>query len=99
MEYQNCWEFKKCGRESDGNRVNELGVCPASMETRTDGIHNGKNGGRCCWVISGTLCNGKVQGIYAAKLQNCILCDFYQKVICEAGKDRMNSKKILSKLE
>jgi hypothetical protein len=25
----NCWEFKKCGRESQGPNAAELGVCPA----------------------------------------------------------------------
>lgn len=24
---KNCWEFKKCGRETGGSKVKELGVC------------------------------------------------------------------------
>ncbi len=30
----NCWDFKKCGRQSGGEKAHELGVCPASTEKR-----------------------------------------------------------------
>ena len=80
---QNCWEFKKCGREPGGTKVNELGVCPASTEQNMNGIHEGKNSGRACWVIAGTYCKGEVQGNYAKKLKNCMECDFYKKVKSE----------------
>jgi eukaryotic-like serine/threonine-protein kinase len=99
MSCINCWEFKKCGREPNGHKVAELGVCPASIETRADGIHSGVNGGRCCWVVSGTFCGDKVQGTYAAKLINCVTCEFYQNVIHDVGKNRIDSMEILSKLE
>jgi hypothetical protein len=65
MTKRNCWEFKKCGREDGGARVEELGVCLASTETRLNGVHDGTNGGRACWVLEGTLCEGKVQGSFA----------------------------------
>ena len=42
----NCWEFMKCGRQPGGEKVDELGVCPASIEPRTDGTNSGKMGGR-----------------------------------------------------
>ena len=45
----NCWEFKGCGKEPRGNNVSSLGVCPASVEIRANGIHGGINSGRCCW--------------------------------------------------
>ena len=77
----NCWEFKKCGREPSGSRTAELGICPSSTETRVHGINNGKNGGRICWAIAGTLCGGKVQGTYAQKFLNCMGCDFYKLVV------------------
>ena len=76
----NCWEFKKCGRQHGGHHVHDLGVCPASMEQRLDGVHGGKNAGRSCWVVAETLCQGDVQGTYAKKFQNCNTCDFYQTV-------------------
>ena len=84
---KNCWEFKKCGRELGGEKAAEIGVCPASTNTKLDGVHDGKNAGRSCWVIAGTMCNGEVQGIFAQKYNDCRTCDFYQKVKEEEGKD------------
>jgi signal transduction histidine kinase len=80
METINCWEMKKCGREPGGERVHELGICPAATEQRVDGVNGGRNGGRTCWAIAGTLCGGKVQGTYAAKITSCHACEFYRKV-------------------
>jgi hypothetical protein len=76
----NCWEFKKCGREPGGTHVHDLGTCPATMEESLDGTHEGKNAGRSCWVLAGTLCKGEVQGSFAQKYQNCGICDFYRTV-------------------
>ena len=73
----NCWEYKKCGREVNGKNVASLGVCPASTEKRTNGVHNGKNGGRCCWALASTLCGGEMQGSFAQKVINCLNCDFF----------------------
>ncbi|OHD13064.1 MAG: hypothetical protein A2086_04010 [Spirochaetes bacterium GWD1_27_9] len=96
----NCWEFKKCGREPNVNKVNELGVCPASVENKINGLHSGVNGGRCCWVIAGTFCGGKVQGVYAEKLGNCINCEFYKLVWKEEGKKNIKmSVQILDMLK
>ena len=72
----NCWEFKKCGREPGGAKAEELGVCQAAIESRVDEVNRGKNGGRSCWAVTGTLCGGEVQGTFAAKLGNCLMCDF-----------------------
>jgi hypothetical protein len=82
MKKQNCWEAKKCGREPDGIKADEFGVCPAAEEEKADGIHDGENGGRCCWVVSGTLCKGaKAQGSYVEKFSgDCQKCDFYSMV-------------------
>ncbi|MGW8272931.1 MAG: two-CW domain-containing protein [Thermodesulfovibrionales bacterium] len=79
----NCWEFKKCGRQPQGHRVHELGLCPAPMEERLDGVHDGVNAGRSCWIIAGTMCGGKVQGTFAEKFNNCEQCDFYAAVKTE----------------
>lgn len=95
---QNCWEFKKCGRQPGGARVAELGVCPAAVESRTDQLNHGKNGGRCCWVIAGTLCKGEKQGTFAAKLGACMQCDFFQQVGKEEGKDAAKSRDVLVRL-
>ncbi len=83
----NCWEFKDCGRQPGGSKVNDLGVCPAATDTSSDGLNRGKNGGRICWALTGTFCGGKVQGTYAQKLNSCLACDFFQMVKHEeAGK-------------
>lgn len=80
MKKHNCWEFKRCGRQPNGERVADLGICPASLETRLDGAHGGYNAGRSCWVLAGTLCKGEVQGTFAQKYKNCEVCDFYREV-------------------
>jgi len=95
MASQNCWEFKKCGREPGGSNVASLGVCPASVERRVDGINNGKNGGRSCWALTGTLCGGKVQGTFAMKLSNCLQCEFYKSVTAAEGGAFVTSSHIL----
>lgn len=78
----NCWEFHNCGREVGGSNM-ELGVCPTASEALLDGFHGGKNGGRACWAIAGTLCGGKPKGIIAQKLRDCTMCDFHHLVIEE----------------
>ncbi|MDO9514716.1 MAG: HD-GYP domain-containing protein [Syntrophales bacterium] len=63
----NCWEFMKCGRELGGEKVQELGVCPAYPDH-----------GRHCARIVGTLCDGDVQGLFVRKFRNCRKCPFYR---------------------
>ena len=76
----NCWEHKKCGRGPGGVNVQQLGVCPVTTANNLDTAHGGKNAGRACWVVAGSLCGGKVQGTYAEKLMNCWRCDFMNLV-------------------
>ncbi len=64
----NCWDAKKCGREANGKNTSELGVCPAYS----------KGAGDACWLVAGTFCGGTVQGSFAEKEKNCMICDFYQ---------------------
>ena len=64
----NCWEILECGREKNGDKVNELGECIASIDAM----------GHSCWIAAGTLCGGKVQGTYAQKLGYCTTCDVYK---------------------
>lgn len=77
---QNCWMYKDCGREEGGKNAELLGVCPACFDKKLDSIHGGKNAGRACWLISGTLCDGDVQGTFAQKQDTCTHCDFYKHV-------------------
>jgi len=76
----NCWELKNCGRELDGDKVDELGTCPAAVSKESDGVNGGVNGGRICWAVAGTLCNGEVQGTFSKKFMNCLQCPVYTKV-------------------
>jgi hypothetical protein len=77
---KNCWEFKKCGGEPGGVHSHDLGVCPASTEKRLNGVHNGENSGRSCWVVAGTMCRGEVRGNFAQTYETCLICDFFNKV-------------------
>jgi len=95
----NCWEFMKCGREPGGRQVDLRGVCPAAVEAKADGINGGERGGRACWAIAGTLCNGEIQGTFAMKLPACLHCDFYKLVLHEEGDCFQSSKEILHRLK
>ena len=98
MAKLNCWEFKNCGRQPGGAKAAELGVCPAAIETRANGCNCGQNGGRACWVLTGTLCGGLVQGSFAQKLGNCLKCEFYELVASEEGPNHESSKDILARI-
>lgn len=81
----NCWEVMRCGREPGGGKVSEMGICPAAADETFDGINEGDCGGRFCWAVSGTFCNGQAQGSFAEKRASCMECEFYNKVREEEG--------------
>ncbi len=81
----NCWEIKKCGRQLGGEHSFELGVCPAATEVMLDGVHGGYNAGRACWVVTGTMCDGEVQGSFQEKIKECSECPVYTLVRNEEG--------------
>ncbi|MCK4910132.1 MAG: hypothetical protein KAR83_00750 [Thermodesulfovibrionales bacterium] len=80
MKKLNCWEFMKCGREPGGANVDEMGICPATQCKSLDGAHGGKNAGRACWVVAGSMCKGNIQGTFAIKYLDCSRCEFYRYV-------------------
>lgn len=82
---KNCWEFLECGREPGGEKSLKSGICPASIDTSSDGLNGGKNGGRICWAISGTFCAKKIQGHFAKRQLSCRSCSFFKKVKEEEG--------------
>lgn len=96
---KNCWDFKQCGRQPGGHRTQELGICPAAIETRLDGIHGGSRAGRACWIVAGTYCKGEVQGTYAKKFKNCQQCEFYAAVREEEYPNFQLSATLIVKLE
>lgn len=96
----NCWEFTKCGREPGGSRSAEMGVCPAAIASKADGINGGKNGGRACWALTGTFCGDVVQSSCEAKMGDCLRCKFYNLVRVEEWEQFQNAeaiKKLLNK--
>lgn len=95
----NCWEFKKCGREPGGIHALKLGICPVPLEINANSINDGQNGGRACWAIAGTFCDGKVQGTFAQKFASCVECEFYKVVLKEEGKNYQGAGVILERLK
>ena len=92
----NCWEFLKCGRESDGAKTTEYGVCPAATETDANGRNGGKNGGRICWAIAGTFCDETTKGSFAKEIFSCMSCDFFELVNKE---ENYNNYEILTPVQ
>jgi hypothetical protein len=88
----------KCGREYGGCQENEKGVCAAFTETRLHGVHSGKNAGRACWAVAGTLCMGKSQGSFALANNNCFECSFYIMVKSEEGANIKKTSELLQYL-
>lgn len=82
----NCWEFMKCGRGPNGNKVPELGLCPSASNQDADSINDGTNGGRICWAIAGSFCQGHIEGTFAREIPSCMVCEFYDHVLKEEGK-------------
>lgn len=99
MAQLNCWEMENCRRAPGGAKVQQLGVCAASIETRANGANGGKNAGRACRAIAGTLCGGTVQGTFATKLANCLQCEFYQQVGREEGSTLQGPREVLPMLQ
>ena len=58
-----CWQYIKCDIEKDPSRR-----CQAYPFF-----------GRSCWAIAGTMCEKRITGTYAEKIQDCMKCSFYQE--------------------
>ncbi|MEW6355673.1 MAG: GAF domain-containing sensor histidine kinase [Planctomycetota bacterium] len=77
---KNCWEYKGCGRGPGGGKS-----CSAGSTTACDGINSGRNAGRICWSIAGTLSGAPSDCRFAQGQITCLDCDFYQLVAQEEG--------------
>ncbi|MDH3890153.1 MAG: hypothetical protein OEV49_03640 [candidate division Zixibacteria bacterium] len=84
---KNCWELKACGREPGGSKATEMGICTAATDRTSDGLNGGKNGGRFCWAVAGTLCGGVVQGSFAEKKASCLSCEVFKQIRTEEGRE------------
>ncbi len=69
--------------EDLGLKSSELGTCVAVTD----------NFGHTCWVLTGTLCGGKVNGGAVQKKALCRTCDVYKSYNRTIGSER---KKILT---
>lgn len=87
----------KCGREPHGTNSDEFGVCPVAKSKSFNGVNTGDGGGRFCWVVTGTYCDGYKAGNYAQKLANCINCKFLKQVSREEGRDFVLSPRKITK--
>jgi len=98
MKKINCWEFKQCGRELGGKNV-FFELCPTATYILLDGVHGGINAGRACWTVTGTLCEGEVQGTFAEKKKYCGHCDFYLTVKTEEAENFQTTLSLLKLAE
>lgn len=85
MNKHNCWDFMKCGRGPEGDKVDESGLCPAAAETAADGLNGGINGGRICWVIGENGCKDMTMFPDLKPEDCCFQCEFRFKVKNEEG--------------
>lgn len=87
LKKQNCWEFKRCGREPGGGAVDKLGICPAAQSGEGNALNHGAYRGRICWAVAGTFCEGEPAGSFARGTHTCLSCNFYKKVLAEEGEN------------
>jgi EAL and modified HD-GYP domain-containing signal transduction protein len=62
-----------------------MGICPAALGSEWNNINHGEAAGRVCWAISGTFCNGKVQGAMQSKLSDCKSCEVFRQIHRDEG--------------
>ena len=80
---QNCWEYRRCGREPGGSRASEQGVCPVFTKVSLTGVNDGLYGGRTCFLIEGTYCDGEHPCHLTDKMSVCSKCEFHSQLVFE----------------
>ncbi|MCY3411191.1 MAG: hypothetical protein INQ03_06080 [Candidatus Heimdallarchaeota archaeon] len=95
----NCWEIMNCGLEPGGRNTTIRGICPACLYKKLDGVNNGTNGGRACWVVPRTMCHDTTQGNFAEKALLCGRCEVYRQVSGREGIHFQKTVEILKKLK
>lgn len=79
--------------------VDDLGVCPAATEERLDGVHDGTNAGRTCWVVAGTFCDGEAACIFVKEVKDCTHCEVHKKVSNEEFPYLLPTPELLRRLK
>jgi hypothetical protein len=87
MNKLNCWEITKCGREPGGDKIKELGICSAAIDTASSGTNGGTNGGRMCWAVAGTLSGREACGYFVKNKHSCMTCEVFKQIKAEEGAD------------
>jgi hypothetical protein len=85
MSKLNCWEFMKCGRHVEKDKTGKSDVCPVATEKSADGLNDGVNGGRICWIVADTCCNKWIPCQGNKRKDPCFSCEFRFKVMMEEG--------------
>ncbi|MBF0614956.1 MAG: hypothetical protein G8237_01300 [Magnetococcales bacterium] len=79
---KNCWEKNQCGREPGGVKESKLGTCPVATFELADGFLGGRNGGRACIFIVGTMAPEErlntCEALATRKKRDCMQCDFFR---------------------
>ncbi len=86
---KNCWEFMQCGRGPDGSDTDACETCPATQTSSLDGLNEGENAGRACWLVAGTFCSNSISGKFAEKIDSCMECSFYKHVNQGSGQTNL----------
>jgi hypothetical protein len=60
-------------------------MCPVAADTSADGLNEGVNGGRICWIIAETLNKNEIKCCALQQDPSCFQCEFRHKVITEEG--------------
>ena len=84
---RNCWEHMHCGREPGGDKIGQLGDCPAHSEVRFTGTNGGKGGGRYCWRVIEKGPEDLQAPHWSDRNRNCLCCSFMSLVRTEEGRD------------
>ncbi len=91
----------ECRKETENGDCffSEDGTCPASTELYMNGVNDGKNAGRACWAIAGTLCNDEIQGDATSKIKACLECKFYKRVKEEEGQGFVTGSELMEMVQ
>lgn len=78
QEYKmNCWEYFKCGKDVQSKQEDETKkVCNVSITQNINHVNSGRNAGRICWDITGSLCDTFEKGDMIYKEKKCETCEF-----------------------
>lgn len=75
----------KCGKGPSENGNSKSSICPIATNTSAHALNGGINGGRICWIIAETCCNGEIKCSDLHRKDSCFQCEFRYKVTAVEG--------------